>query len=866
MKRTLTFLFILLVSAKATFGQGLTVEAPGVVAMDETFRLVFTSDGKMSDFNWPGSEDFNVVWGPQKGTSSSVSIINGKRTSTHNETVTYLLQAKGEGRFTIPVATATIDKQQYSTRSVIIEVVGSQQERQSQSQSQQTTTQQSQSDSRVQSASSDDIFLRLTLNKRNVVKGEPIIATLKLYTKVDIASFEDVKFPTFNGFWSKEVDTPQNIEFNRENVDGTIYNAALLRRYMLIPQQTGKIKIESAEMVCVVRIRAGTTGPRSIFDDFFDNFQTVRKRLFSPETTITVNALPTAPASFGGGVGDFKISTSLSKDSLTAHEAASLTVTISGTGNISMLEAPKVEFPSDFELYDVKTTEKVSYDGTSGSKTFEYPFIPRSHGDFEIAPIEYSFYDLSGKRYKTLNTGTLSVKVGRGSGIDNGGVVMPGVNRQSVKNLAEDIRYISTGAPLLRDKGRFFAGSLHFYGFIALIVLLFFAVGAILKKRAARRMDVIGTRNRRAKKMARVRLQQAGSYLKQGLSGAYYEELHKAMLGYVSDKLIIPVADLSKERISSSLAEKSLPEQLTTQFISILDRCEFARYAPEVKTEEMESLYDESVSVLSEIESKLRSVPKRPRGNVASIVALLLLVTPFAVSAQESVDDLWAMAADYYAEGDYVNALNFYLMIEGEQKVSPDLYYNIANSYFKSGDNSHAILYYEKTLKLDPSHADAAHNLTIAQRFTLDKIDILPELILLTWVRKVKYLFSADVWAWIAVALTFAVAMLMLGFRFSSSLRRRKTSFVLACVVFLFAIISFAFSISEKNDAIREESAIVMSPVASVKSSPGEAGNSIFVLHEGTKVNLLDELGEWTRIELSDGRQGWIAAGSIIKI
>lgn len=230
MKRTLTFLFILLVSAKATFGQGLTVEAPGVVAMDETFRLVFTSDGKMSDFNWPGSEDFNVVWGPQKGTSSSVSIINGKRTSTHNETVTYLLQAKGEGRFTIPVATATIDKQQYSTRSVIIEVVGSQQERQSQSQSQQTTTQQSQSDSRVQSASSDDIFLRLTLNKRNVVKGEPIIATLKLYTKVDIASFEDVKFPTFNGFWSKEVDTPQNIEFNRENVDGTIYNAALLRR------------------------------------------------------------------------------------------------------------------------------------------------------------------------------------------------------------------------------------------------------------------------------------------------------------------------------------------------------------------------------------------------------------------------------------------------------------------------------------------------------------------------------------------------------------------------------------------------------------------------------------------------------------
>jgi hypothetical protein len=205
-------------------------------------------------------------------------------------------------------------------------------------------------------------------------------------------------------------------------------------------------------------------------------------------------------------------------------------------------------------------------------------------------------------------------------------------------------------------------------------------------------------------------------------------------------------------------------------------------------------------------------------------------------------------------------------MIEGEQKVSPDLYYNIANCYFKSNDNTHAILYYERALKLDPSHADAANNLAIAQRFTLDKIDVLPDFILVTWVKKIKYLFSADVWAWISIILVAVVAVLMLGFRFGSSLRSRKTFFVLACVVLLFAFVSFAFSISVKNDAIKQDSAIVMSPVASVKSSPGEAGKSIFVLHEGTKVSLLDELGEWTKIELSDGRQGWIAAESINKI
>lgn len=890
--RRLSTILLLLLGTVICFGQNsLTVEAPQVVSLGETFRVVFSADGRMSDFNWPGSNDFMVTWGPQQGTMSSTNIINGKRTSIHQETMTYLLEAKAEGTFTIPAATAVIDKKTYSSKSVSIEVVKGEP-------ASQPDAGQTQGDNRVQQPSStnisnSDIFMKLTINKSNVVKGEPVIATLKLYTRVDIAGFENVKFPTFDGFWSKETDTPQNVEFVRENVGGEIYNAALLRKYMLIPQQSGTLTIEPAEMICQLRVRSSSSSSRSIFDDFFDNYQTVRKRVSTPQVKVNVRNLPAgAPASFAGGVGDFRMSTSFSKDTLNAHEAASLTVTISGKGNISMLEAPKVNFPPDFEVYDIKTTENISSDGTSGSKSFEFPFIPRSHGEFQIEPVKYSFYDISKDKYVEISSGNLRLGVGRGSEDASSGVVMPGIARQSVKNLAEDIRYIITGDANLKKEGSFFAGSGLFYGIIAAVAALFFVISAILKKGIERRRDVIGSKNRKANKMARAKLKLAGDYLKQNLSAAYYEELHKAVLGYVSDKLIIPVADLSKERIREVLCDKGVNNELIDSLLSIVDACEYARYAPDAGHEAMENHYNEAVKVISELDGKVKNNTKNKKVGKVTMVALLIgvglysadaqtindslgVAEPQAVMPSQSVSDLssseqvdgigglWKQGNEAYGEGQYNNALNYYQMIEGEKLISPELYYNIGNTYFKMGDNAHSILYYEKALKLDPSYGDALNNLAIAQNFTLDKIEEVPDFILVTWIREVKYLFSADVWAWITVVLAIAAAVLMLGFKFASSAVGRKLSFIFACIVFVVAISTFAFSLSEKSDAQRRSHAIVTVPVSSVKSSPGDAGKSIFVLHEGTKVSLRDDLGEWIKIELSDGRQGWVPANSI---
>ena len=876
MKRRILTLMLLL-SALTGGAQTLKVEGPGVVAADETFRIVFTADGRMSDFEWPGTDDFDVVWGPQKGSMSSTSIVNGKRTSTHQETVTYLLQPRKTGTFTLPGATASVDKNSVSSSTLKIEVVAAGGQTQTQPQGNSggsQSGQQTQPERRENNdpavtgtVSNQDIFLRLTLNKTNVVKGEPVTATLKLYTRTDIAGFEDIKFPTFNGFWSKETVTVNNLEFKRENVNGTIYNAALVRQYALIPQQSGTLTIDPAEMVCQLRVRTSSGSPLSIFDDFFDQYQTIRKRISTPSIQVKVRDLPAgAPASFAGGVGDFKVSAKMSKEGIKSNEAASLIVTITGNGNLSMLEAPKVDFPPDFEVYDLKSTDKTSASGTSGSKTFEFPFIPRSHGDFVIPSIEYTYYDNAHGKYVTTSTGDIPVSVEKGEEIAGGGVAVAGSNRQSVRSLSEDIRYIALGDGHLRKKDRFFAGSPLFYALMLAIFLAVFIVDRLLRFSRARRADVAGSKNRRANRMARARLKSAESYLKQGLGGAYYEELHKALTGYVSDKLMIPAADLSKDSISEKLRERGVRDESIAALTGLIDQCEFARYAPESEQRQMENEYNEALNVISDIESQLKN-PKAASGKKVAGAALLVLLLGLAMpaAAQEDVSSLWEKAGEAFAAGQWQNALNCYQMIEGEGLVSDDLYYNIGNTFLKLQDNAHAILYYERALKLNPSHADAAHNLEIVRQMTLDKIDEVPDFILVSWFHNLRQGLSANAWAWITLALLLLAGILLTVFRSGAPRSLRKVSFILSCIVLVLAIFTFIFSLQQKRAVTRQDSAIVTAPVCSVKSSPAEGGKTVFVLHEGTKVRLLDDVGDWARIEIADGRQGW-AQGSTFEI
>ena len=372
----------------------------------------------------------------------------------------------------------------------------------------------------------------MSVNKKNVVKGEPVILSIKLLAKTNISGVEDIKFPTFDGFWSQEIESPTNLSFVRETYKGQIYDAALLRKYVLLPQQTGVVSIDPSEMVCLVQIRNNSPS-RSPFDDFFDNYQTLRKRIHSQKLELNVSPLPAgAPSSFTGGVGEYKMDVKLSRDTLKAHEAASLIVTITGTGNINLIEAPKIDLPPDFEAYDVKRSDKIASGtyGSTGTKTFEYPFIPRSSGSFEIAPVNYSYYSISQGKYVTITSKPLKIGVARGEE-STATVIAGGVNKQSVKSLGEDIRFISTNGASLKKGESFIVVSYPFGLSIGFIALLFIAVCYILDKTNKRRRDVAGTRNRKAKKVAKARLKKAEIFLKQNLYSAFYEELHKAILG-----------------------------------------------------------------------------------------------------------------------------------------------------------------------------------------------------------------------------------------------------------------------------------------------------------------------------------------------
>lgn len=861
---------LLAMYAVMAFAQtSIKVQTHNVVAADEQFNVTFIIEGeaKSSDFSWEPGDDFQLLWGPQQGRSTSVQMINGKTTKSVQTTYSYVLRPVKAGKFTLTRASAKVKGENIYSDPVTIEVVaagsssGSSRGQQSSSQSSSQTQRQTQAGV----VQDDDIFLTVSLSRTNVVVGEPVIATIKLYQRVNVAGFESASFPSFNGFWSQELEAPTNIEFTRETYDGQIYNSALLRKFILIPQQQGAVRIDPAELVCLVNVRV-SSGGTSIFDGFFDDYRTVRKKVASKPVTVNVSPLPAgAPASFGGGVGEFTISAKVSKDSLKTHEAASLIVTVSGKGNVSLLEAPKVSFPPDMEVYDTKVSDKIDKGGLSGSKIYEFPFIPRSHGDFVIEPVKYSYYDVSQKKYVTLETPAIPFSVARGNETDAGGtVVNMGSLPKDVKTLGSDIRFINTKAPGLSPKGRFFVGSAAFWIILLLLIAAAVACWAGLRGLAARRADVVGTKNRKATKMALKRLQLANTFLKQNLYTAFYEELHKALLGFISDKLNMPVSELSRERIAEALKDGKVDGHYVDTFIGILNACEFARYAPDAGHEAMEAHYKSAVDVISSIDSNMKAKKNAPKGAVMAVVMLMML--PFAASAQEKdyVDSLWNAANEAYVEGRWNDAVSGYEMISSMGLESASLYCNTGDAWFKDGNVPKAILYYERALKLDPSYSDARYNLELLNSGIQDRIDPVPEFVLKAWARDICYIMDSDAWAVcfiVLLALTLSMALL---FILAPTAGGRRTGFFTGIVLLLLAVFSLSFSIWQKKDYMNAGSAIVMRPVTSVKSSPSsEASKDLFILHEGTKVTIIDSVGSWNNIELADGRQGWIPSGDI---
>ena len=853
MKRIIAILILCAAAITLRAQSSIRVDAPNLVASSEQFNVTFVIEGEdsPSDFQWSPGEDFQLVWGPQRGSSRSVTIVNGKRTTTSQTTFTYVLMPKKEGKFTLPAASAKVGGKEISSGSVTVEVISS-------GSSSRSGASGSQGGGQTQESGSiadDDLFLRLTLSRTQAVVGEPINVSLKLYQRVSVAGFEDARFPSFNGFWSQEIQAPTNIEFTRENYNGSLYNSAILRTWTIIPQQSGDLAIEPAELVCLVNVRV-STGGGSIFDSFFqDDYRTIRKRIYSKAYTVKVSPLPAgAPASFGGGVGTFTMKTELSTNEVNAHDAASLKVTISGSGNVNLLEAPKVQFPPDFEAYDVKTTD------AQGSKTFEYPFIPRSAGDFTIGPVEYSYFDINTRKYVTLTSEALPLSVARGANADTPGAgVINNVSRRDVRNLDSDIRYIVTKTPKFSSGGGFFAFGKTFWALAAALVLIWLAALLALRKLIARRADVALTKNRKATSMARKRLAQAGEFLQKNLYTAFYEELHKALLGFAGDKLTMDLADMSKENIAAELCARGASKDIADEFTGLLDACEYARYAPDAGHQAMEEHYKKSLEVISAIDHSMKESKKAPAKGAVAALLLLLLPGVMHAAPQDYPDSLWNAGTAAYADGRWQDALDAWTQIDALGIESADLSFNMGNACFKLSDYAHAILNYERALKLDPSSADIKHNLQYANEFIQDNIEPVPDFFLKEWFRSFARQLNADAWAVLFLVMLALGLGLLLLFFLGRNAPAKKAGFYGAIIAAALCLLCLASSRTQYNQAVSSADAIIVRAVTSVKSSPsGTAAKDLFILHEGAKVHILDSVGEWLNVELPDGRQGWL--------
>ena len=608
-------LLILLIFSKvcATFAQDVDFKAsaPAQVIMGKPFQLTYTVNQRGKDLRAPEFTDFDYVAGPYTSQSSSTSFVNGKRTSSFTMSYTYTLVASKEGSFTISPATIKVGGETYTSNGVRITVLPPDQPSNANVASQQrnanntsTTSQQREANN----ATEGNIFIRTLVSKTKVHEQEAILLSYKLYfAGVDVAQFtNNTRLPEFKGFLKQELEMGE-IQTELEHYDGRNYQTAILYRTLLFPQRSGDIHIEPAQFEAVLRVQ-NRAQVRSIFDDFFGSYTTVAKPLASSGVTIHVSELPTGkPIGFSGGVGQFNISSKISSTDLQANEAVTLTITIQGTGNMKLLKTPAIDWPEGFEVYDPKVTNnfKTTTAGLSGTKTIEYLAIPRAGGTYTIPAIPFSYYDTQADTYKMLTTPEYTLTIARGANEENStAVVNTFVQKEDIQQLGSDIRYIyANELPEFQiHHSRLTFGTLAFWLCYLLPALLATLLFIIFRKQIKENADITRVRYKKANKVAQRRLKVAAMLLKENKKEAFYEEIERAAWTYLSDRLSVPTAQLSKENIAQILSSKGVAQELISQLLEVLANAEFARYAP-TSDHAMQNIYDDITKIINQLEN-----------------------------------------------------------------------------------------------------------------------------------------------------------------------------------------------------------------------------------------------------------------------
>ena len=848
-------IIILLLAVVAAEAQRITVDVPSHVEVGEQFQIEYVVNTQHVRGFQPGNmpDGIEILYGPSTSSQSSFQIVNGHTSSSSSMTITYVARATKRGTFTLPSAQANVGGHVVSSQHARIVAVGGSR---ASSSGGSANNEDEEMESRHRSPSTgrlaDDLFIRVTANKKHVHEQEPILLTYKVYTLLDLTQL-DGKMPDTKGFHTQEVKLPQQKTFHKETVNGRTYNCVTWSQYVMYPQMTGQLEIPSITFHGIVMEEA--RDPISFITG--GGYQEVRRDIKAPGMKIQVDPLPAKPAGFSGGVGHMNISAQLNKTDVKAGDPINLRLVVSGVGNLKLVKQPDVVFPADFDKYDAKVTDKTSLtaNGVEGNMVYDILAVPRKEGTYTIAPVVFTYYDTHTNSYKTLRTQSFTVNVAKGDG-----TVGTVSDYTAVKD--EDIHGIMEGKITRRSVSEFFYGSVGYWIIVALLVAAIAVVLFMFRRTAIERADIARLRGKNANKVATRRLRKASSLMKKNSPDEFYDEVLRALWGYVGDKLNMPATELSRDNISERLASHGVDDATIDKFIGALDECEYMRYAPGDARGNMNRTFEAAMTAITDIEGVMKKQKKasasQPGTSAMMLLAVIvmLLGSPlFSLPANAITKD---NADTEYKKGNYLQAVKDYQeLLKGGP--SAELYYNLGNAYYRLENITQAVLAYERALQLSPGDDDIRFNLQMARQKTIDKITPESEMFFVTWWNQLVSIMGVDTWAYTALISLALFVLLLLVYLMADRVALRKLGFYGGLLLLLLFVLSNVCAAIQRSHIEERSGAVVISSSASVKKIPTATSAEAFLLHEGTKVKIRDRsIKNWFGVKLEDGREGWI--------
>ena len=842
--------------------QHISVSAPSHVAAGENFRVAYTiNTSDVEEFRMGGVQDgLEVIAGPYTSSQSSYQMINGHTSSSSSVTITYTLYAAKNGSFTIGASHALVGGKRLSSRPVKIQVSGHAQRTNG---APNMHGQDSYDQPRMRSAGSaisgSDLFIKVSASKKRVHEQEPILLTYKVYTQVDLTQLEG-KMPDLKGFHTQEVPLPQQKTFHTETVNGRPYKCVTWSQYVMYPQMTGRLEIPSITFKGIVVQQNRNVDPMEAFFNGGSGYVEVKKDIKAPGITLQVDPLPQRPANFSGGVGKFNISASLDKKEVKAGEPITLRVVVGGIGNLKLLKQPVVNFPKDFDKYDAKVTDKtrLTANGVEGNMVYDFLAVPRNQGSYTIPSVELTYYDTGKNAYKTIKTQPFKVEVEKGDGTS--------AASEDFASQDKDIHTIKLGKAELHKADEMFFGSFGYWISLLMPLIAFVVLLIVFRRRAIENADIVKKRSNRAGKIATKRLRLANKLMLQGKQGEFYDEVMRALWGYMSYKLNMPAEKLNRDNIRETLGRHFVDDATIEKFTTALDECEFERYAPGDAAGNMNRTFESAMTAIMDIENAINEARKNQKKHPAGYSFVWLLLAMICLGGTSARAVTKNNADTEYQKGNYQQAIRDYeeILKNGE---SAEIYFNLGNAYYRTDNITKAVLNYERARLLSPGDDDINFNLQFARSKTIDKITPESEMFFITWYKSLVNFTSVDNWAKTGILCIVMALLLVLLYLFGPQLMLRKIGFFGGLAFFVIFLLSNLFAFQQKQALDNRTGAIIISPSVNIKKTPAKNSADQFVLHEGTRVDIIDKgMTDWRCIRVGDGREGWIETKAIEEI